>query len=423
LGLHRIEEAQFLFENERVTLSRHLWRSIFVLDRLVCEFVDRPTAVHESDFPEDILLRPPLSESPSMHLVALDAVVKSSQAMGQILQGFNTQGTIDPRVAQEALDETLERNRTLPESLNCFRFVQEQLTPAEGLAILYVNLLDTHCKLLATRPFFLHTWIGLLHSRNSGDFKPRRATNVDSLSQSCLEASMKAINMIYNAFRYNWLPKGNAFVINFLFASTMIIMSNELVGMYENEQYFEAARNALVMAEAFSSSYAQGQRVYTTLSLYAGFIEEQRNAHFSPQSRLSFAQPAVSPNRLATIERASGGASPTTIRTPASEGSCGSGGAPLVPLAPRAHYVESPQSAASVIQGPYGIPPWPLSRAPSDFSLQGLPPNQCVSSAEGSLPYCFPPPQATSVQAVSTRQPRQQQVEARFVPYQAKADS
>ena len=345
--------------------------------------------------------------------------MKSSQAMGQILQTLYTKETSNPLAAQEALNESLERNRSLPESLNCFRFVQERhLGPAEGLAILYVNLLDTHCKLLATRPFFLHTWIGLLHSKHSAKNQPRPVTNVESLSQSCLEASMKAVNMIYNAYRYNWLARRNAFIVNFLFASTMIIMSNELVGMYRNEQYFEAAQNALTMAEAFSGPDAQGQRVCTTLSSYAGFIEEQRSSYVSPQSRMGLAGPSVSPNPISTVGRVSGGASPAAIRTPASEGSCCSGG---VPLAPRVSYVESPQSAASSGPGPYSLPPWSVSRTPSDFNPQIHTPSQGVSSAAGSLPYILPAPQGSSGQAVQTRQARQPAGTV-FVPYQVKHD-
>lgn len=202
----------------RLALWRHLWRSIFVLDRIVCEFVDRPPAIRETDFSETLLQPPPLegietSNIERTQLAALDAVVKAVQALGHITKKFSVKSTITARLGQETLDECLERMRVLPPCLNSFRFVHEQLSPDEGLSILYVNLLETHCKLLSTRPYFLHLFISLLHSKNRVDPSLRPLTTIEGLSQSCLEVSMRAVTMMYNAYRSNWLPRRNAFIL------------------------------------------------------------------------------------------------------------------------------------------------------------------------------------------------------------------
>jgi hypothetical protein len=64
----------------------------------------------------------------------------------------------------------------------------------------------------------------------------------------------------------------------------MIIMCNELVGMYENEQYLEFEANFMTMAADFSGPDAQGQRVWATLSSLRDLVQEQRGFRLASQT-------------------------------------------------------------------------------------------------------------------------------------------
>jgi hypothetical protein len=80
---------------------------------------------------------------------------------------------------------------------------------------------------------------------------------------------------------------------NFLFASSLVIMCNELVGMYPNEQYVEMEGNIRTMAADCAGPDAQGQIVWASLSSLGDFVQEQRRMRISAQELASSTSPAA----------------------------------------------------------------------------------------------------------------------------------
>lgn len=180
----------------------------------------------------------------------------------------------------------------------------------------------------------------------------------------------------------------------------MIIMCNELVGMYRNEQYTEVVDNALAMAADFAGPDAQGQRVWTTLSSFGAFVQEQRLARFALQpyaeSQRPPSQPSPSssasnfvshgshmalhsvaqhpghvPTNLVIASRSSGGSN--TTNSPAATYAMAGGAQPRTPaleasssstlIGVPAHRFDSPPSASSTGPSPYSVPQWAAAAA------------------------------------------------------------
>ncbi|KAJ4360744.1 uncharacterized protein N0V89_001311 [Didymosphaeria variabile] len=111
LGLHR-EETLVIFGPEEQKARKNLWRSLFVIDRLLACLLGRPTAISESDCSGDNL-RPAEAAAEASNLkanfsetgaFALEAAVRSCSAIGLILKKVYQQRKISTRLAQEIAD-------------------------------------------------------------------------------------------------------------------------------------------------------------------------------------------------------------------------------------------------------------------------------------------------------------------------------
>lgn len=70
----------------------------------------------------------------------------------------------------------------------------------------------------------------------------------------------------------------NTTLRNYFFAAVQIIMANEVVNMFENENYGEIEGIIIAIARHFASPDAQGQSVWATLSTIPKFARERRGA-------------------------------------------------------------------------------------------------------------------------------------------------
>lgn len=81
----------------------------------------------------------------------------------------------------------------------------------------------------------------------------------------------------------------------------MVIMCNELVGMYQIDQYVEFERNIRTMAADFSGPDAQGQMVWVTLASLGNLVQEQRGARIAARIQASGGDPAAQPAQIPWI--------------------------------------------------------------------------------------------------------------------------
>ena len=224
LGLHR-EETMSIFSGDEQSVRRSLWRSLFVLDRFLAASLGRPTNIRESDCSGTALIvgeskfatQAPFSSSiiatsAGPDSFALEAAVHSCHAIGIILEKVYSQRKISTRLAQEIADECKNWNNYLNPSLNYRKAIPEN--PAQGIAILHVNLLYCHSIVLLTRPFFLYV-MNKIHQEPAkyGKRFGRHITKLDKFGEACVTSSTHSIALVQTALLNRYLPCRSPFVL------------------------------------------------------------------------------------------------------------------------------------------------------------------------------------------------------------------
>lgn len=289
LGLHR-EETMVIFSPEVQTSRKNLWRSIFVMDRLLSCSLGRPTAISEDDCSGDTL-NPAFQnvEQPfnvNLHVMtdynetephALEAAVRSCAVIGKILRKVYQQRKISTRLAQEIADVCKAWPRALPSILHWRQAANA--SPSQGVAILHVNLFYCHSIILLTRPFFLYI-LNLETQRQMGQTAtrgPRPYLRMEKFSEACVIASTHTILLVQNAFEAGYLSRRNPAVIYFLFAATLVILANEFAGLYRVDASDTCIVNAINIMNYCAESDQQASRLVYILSAFREVVGEQRN--------------------------------------------------------------------------------------------------------------------------------------------------
>ncbi|CAH0049149.1 unnamed protein product [Clonostachys solani] len=289
LGLHRIDDYIGIFQNQEIALAhrRNLWKSLFVLDKLISEFLGRPSAISEENCSPSALIQPKVQDehnaNETTHMESFNATVKSCQGMGMILREiYGRSRRVPIQVGKELFDECLHRVKAFSPRLSASRVFKEMLLPDEGIAVLYTNLVELHCQLLLTRPYFLFL---LFQTQREASKTPettvRASSDLGMLSESCLAVAKRTLHLMHAAYMSSWLPRRNTFIFNFLLAAGLVVHSNESFGLYRNEQYSELARQATEMSHYCAGSDALGKRVSEVLNSFHRFVQKQKASESS----------------------------------------------------------------------------------------------------------------------------------------------
>ncbi|KAJ4361939.1 hypothetical protein N0V83_010880 [Neocucurbitaria cava] len=288
LGLHR-EETMVIFSPEEQIQRKNLWRSIFVIDRLLSCSLGRPTAISEDDCSGDTLHPPEQFLDPSFNINgntmpdynetgshALEAAVRSCSVIGLILRKVYQQRKISTRLAQEIADICKSWPRALPPILHWRQAANA--SPSQGVAILHVNLFYCHSIILLTRPFFLYI-LNLetqRHVNQTGTRGPRPYLRMEKFSEACVIASTHTILLVQNAFDAGYLSRRNPAVIYFLFAATLVILANEFAGLYKVDASDTCILNAINIMNYCAESDQQASRLVYILSTFRDVVAQQR---------------------------------------------------------------------------------------------------------------------------------------------------
>ena len=288
LGLHR-EETMVIFSPEEQTQRKDLWRSIFVMDRLLSCSLGRPTAISEDDCSGDTL-RPPdcvrdQNWSFSAKTVydfnetgpqALEATVRSCRVIGVILRKVYQQRKISTRLAQEISDIC----KTWPRLLTPILQWRQAATasPSQGVAILHTNLFYCHSIILLTRPFLLYILNKETqrHVEQSSSRGPRPFHRMERFSEACVIASVHTILLVQNAYEAGYLSRRNPAVIYFLFAATLVILASDFAGLYQIELTDNCVVNAINVMNYCAESDQQASRLVYILSTFRDVVAQQR---------------------------------------------------------------------------------------------------------------------------------------------------
>ena len=224
LGLHR-EETMCIFSSAEQSIRRNLWRSLFVLDRFLAASLGRPTAIRESDCSGTTLStgeKAPFPQAPfptaananftGPHALGLEASVRSCHVIGVILEKVYSKRKISTKIAQEIADACKAWNKTLDPSLHYQQ--AKSASPAQGIAILHVNLLYCHSIVLLTRPFFLFVMYKIHQDPTKASQRSERSSSrMDKFAEACVISSSHSIALVQTALEGRYLPHRTPFVL------------------------------------------------------------------------------------------------------------------------------------------------------------------------------------------------------------------
>ncbi|ORY69826.1 fungal-specific transcription factor domain-containing protein [Pseudomassariella vexata] len=268
LGLHR-EESMVLFSGIERKVRRNLWRSLFVLDRFLAASLGRPTAISEDDCSEHALEAPVEFSGPAglsnnterVNSAALNATVRTCHVVGITLKRVYSKRKISTTVAQEIANQLEDWNDKLDQILHWKQAMSGPVDPSLGIANLHVNLLHCHAIILLTRPFFLYI-LSKGHERSGGSQKSYRISQrMEKFAQTCVEASQHTLILAQNALDAEYLPHCNPFVIHFVFASGLIVLSNEFASLYHNPEGDRAIQSCISILRYCAEYDPQAERV------------------------------------------------------------------------------------------------------------------------------------------------------------------
>ncbi|KAL1845315.1 hypothetical protein VTK73DRAFT_694 [Phialemonium thermophilum] len=314
LGLHREEASLKEIFGPTLTVRRNLWRTLFVLDRFLSASQGRPCAVAEDDCSDEALRAPVPTSSPlqspwssprlptlaeaadchdielveSVHSSGLDATVRSARIIGVVLKTIYARRKISTALAQEIADECKAWRQNLDLRLRWQQHGGDagcRIPAAHGVAILHAHLMQCHAVVLLTRPFFLHMALKLQQESGPGDgWSARAGSKMDRFSQACVVASYHTVFMIQRAHSDRYLPQRNPFVLYFLLEASITVLTNEFVGLYNNEDkdaYTNCIDNALSVVRYCAEVDPQANRLLFVLTSFSDVVKRRKEASSS----------------------------------------------------------------------------------------------------------------------------------------------
>lgn len=204
-----------MFDAQRLTLRRNVWRSLFVLDCLISASMGRPAAI-SNNISKESFESPQRGSSGSSgtttHTEAFDAVVGSCLSIDQILLKLYAERGVSTEVGHEFLAESMSRARTCQPKLDSGRLLRQQLPPDEAVAVLHADLVETYSVILLTRPFFLSYVISIKNEgKRTAQEDSTDATRLEGLSESCVAASTRIIALLHTTYLLNHHTPHNSF--------------------------------------------------------------------------------------------------------------------------------------------------------------------------------------------------------------------
>ena len=288
LGLHR-EEAMVIFSVEEQNERKDVWRSIFVMDRLLSCSLGRPTAISEDDCSGDAL-HPPHRENEQAWTYsaktvydynetgppAMEAAVRSCKQIGITLKEVYQKRKISTRLAQEISDVCQTWPRSLTHILQWRQ--APNASPSQGVAILHVNLFYCHSVILLTRPFLVYILNKetQVHGGQFGTRPPRPFDRVEKFGETCVIASVHTTLLVQNAFEAGHLSRRNPVVIYFLFAATLVILASDFAGLFAIEMTNKCVANAISIMNYCAESDQQAVRLVYILSSFRDVVVQER---------------------------------------------------------------------------------------------------------------------------------------------------
>ncbi|KXJ94551.1 hypothetical protein Micbo1qcDRAFT_221064 [Microdochium bolleyi] len=303
IGLHQ-EPNDVLFSPPEQRQRRKVWRSLMIFDSFLgAAGLGRPLAISHEDYPSFSHGDSPVKaciecSSPTrpenLRCLAAQASRKTGRILAMVLRKLYARHRLSPAVAGELVGTFEDWNRSLPEILHWKRLQDGTLDAAHGVAILHVNIFQLNAIILLTRPFYLfHMKSALPESREARAKQFRAPKALQSLSQSCIEASYHLLFLTHAAWRRGILSQCSPFAIHPVFAATLIILTNDFAPLYRTPDSEVVFQNTRAVLEFCAKKDFQAQR----------YLDIVDRFHDSTRPKLSSREgPLMPPGTPATIQ-------------------------------------------------------------------------------------------------------------------------
>lgn len=304
LGMHREDANSQLCGQEQLS-RRRLWRSLFVMDRLLASSLGRPVAIAEEECSEDIL-NPKATNfnqesNISSNLICtsgLEAACRSCHVVGLVLRKVYLQRKISTRVAQELADECKLWPANLPYFLHWKQ--ASARNRRQAIAILHVNTMYCHSIILLSRPFFLYLLSATLHNQMTGNEPASELSGgrIAQFAHACLAASWHTIALIQNAYDGGYLSRIEPFVTYTHFAAALNIFANELARERSTPLTSQSMATSITIMSYCGESDDLAKRAAEILIKFRDSINQKRDKSATPQqepyqSHLANTEPAL----------------------------------------------------------------------------------------------------------------------------------
>ena len=278
LGMHR-REPLILYPVEEQDCRRRLWRTMFVLDRVLATSLGRPLVIAEEDCSSELLFPHTNTLQQCFHIVSdqtcsagLEATVISTHLLGLVLRKVYLQRRVSTKEAQVLVNECKQYG--LPPTFTWRHAAPTDLRQA--MAILHSNLAYCQSIILLSRPFFLHILNLDIQRAQSGDEREagQSPTWMEKCSQTCIIASTNTISLIQNAYEGHYLSKFDSSITYSLFTASLIIFANEFVRPWSNVLGSESIINAINIMSFCGDMDPQAKRLAKILTDFRNVIEK-----------------------------------------------------------------------------------------------------------------------------------------------------
>ena len=320
LGMHS-EETLIIFPVEEQESRKRLWRSLFIMDRLLAAYLGRPVAIAEEECC-GALLNPRVNTFQGMSQIGhdqigaagLEATVRSAHVIGLILRKVYRQRRISTKLAQELAEECKQWPEKLSPALHWRRATSEN--PRQALAILHANLAYCHSIILLSRPFFLYLLsaeVQQMHLGGGQQAPLRPRVRMQKFSNACIIASKHTVALVQNAYEGRYLTKLNCPVTYTLLEAALVIFADEFVRPSTDALSSQCMANAISILSFCGEMDPQARRAAHVLTEFHDVLRQRGHptAFLLPSSNLRapLSAPKVAPNTndkntfMPTIER------------------------------------------------------------------------------------------------------------------------
>ncbi|KAG8351478.1 hypothetical protein FVEN_g10404 [Fusarium venenatum] len=252
-GIHRGKETEVESWSDAEKRSRrNVWRSLFVLDRLLAATLGKPLAINQ--YTDESLK---LQEG-----TILNSAVDACRIIGETVKVVYSKPM------------TMKTVKVLIGYLDSVADVKVDL-PALSVEQVRVDSFRIYADILLCRPFFL---LRLIASREERRALDNIEPQINELSQRCVSVSIQAINMFKKGTRSTPPLPVDPFVPCVLIEATYVLLCSMYAGIHLTEEHLSLVKGAIAMLETVKKTNSCAEHSTSVLNLFLHDVNRQNRA-------------------------------------------------------------------------------------------------------------------------------------------------